>query len=346
MTEHDASPLRPTLRQVAALSGVSLKTASRVLNGEQYVSDATAAKVQTAAAQLGFRRNTLAREFRTGARSSSVGLIIGDVANPFYSRIARGAERRLRTEGLQLVSASTDEDPAFERSLIGDMLERRVSALLVVTCVSDHRYLDAERRLGTPIIFLDRTPEDIVADTIVIDNAHGVRQAIEHFLKYKHRRIGLVGDLSRLSTQRERFAAFRETMQAAGIADWDRYVRSDSHDVATAEQAVRELLVAKTPPTALLTTNNLITTGALRALQDVPDPPALIGFDDFELADVLGITVVAHDPERMGQLGAEVLLKRLSGKPSKPRREVLPTELIIRGSGERKPRRRRSVPTR
>ncbi len=233
---------RPTLRQVAALSGVSLKTASRVLNGEQYVAEATAAKVHAAAAQLGFRLNVIARELRAGARSTSVGLIIGDLANPFYSRIARGAERRLRAEGLQLITASSDEDPQLEHTLVSGMLERRVSAMLIVTSATDHAYLEVERRLGMPVAFVDRPPADIVADTILLDNTAGAQQAIEHLLRQKHRRIGLVGDLSRLSTHRERVAAFENAMTGAGIANWQKYVRSDSHDVATAEHAVRELL--------------------------------------------------------------------------------------------------------
>ena len=236
------SPGRPTLRQVAALSGVSLKTASRVLNGEPYVSRATASKVLEAAQQLGFRRNAIARELRAGARSSSVGLIIGDVANPFYARIARGAERALRSSGLQLITASSDEDPDLEHTLVADMLERRVSGLLLVTSAGNHGYLEAERRLGVPVIFLDRPPDDLVADTIVLDNAGGVRQAVEHLLRHNHRRVGLVGDLSRLSTHRERVAAFEDSMERAGIANWHRFVRSDSHDVDAAERSVHALL--------------------------------------------------------------------------------------------------------
>lgn len=327
---------RPTLRQVAAASGVSLKTASRVLNGEPYVSAPTASKVLDAAAQLGFRPNAIARELRAGARSSSVGLIIGDVANPFYSRIARGAERRLRAAGLQLITASSDEDPDFEHTLVADMLERRVSALLMVTSASDHTYLEVERRLGVPMVFLDRPPDDLVADTIVIDNTGGVRHAVEHLLGLGHRRIGLVGDLSRLSTHRERVAAFEATMTDAGIANWRRFLRSDSHDVDAAERAVRELLALRPAPTALLTTNNRITTAALRALHGLADPPALVGFDDFDLADILGITVVAHDEERMGELGAELVVARLGGADGPAQRIVLPTDLIPRGSGERR----------
>jgi LacI family transcriptional regulator len=325
---------RPTLRQVAALSGVSLKTASRALNGEPYVSPATAAKVRTAAEQLGFRRNAIARDLRAGALTSLVGLIISDLANPFYSRVARGAERRLRAAGLQLISASSDEDPELEHMLVAEMLERRVSALLIVTSATDHRYLEIERRLGLPVVFLDRPPADIVADTIVLDNGGGMQRAVQHLLAHDHRRIGLVGDLVRLATYRERLAAFEQAMTAAGIAGWQGYVRADCHDVASAERAVRELLALDPPPTALLTTNNLITTGALRALRGVARAPALIGFDDFDLADVLGVTVIGHDPERMGELGAEQIVTRLAGADDPARRVVLPTQLIERGSAE------------
>jgi LacI family transcriptional regulator len=337
MSPQAARSTRPTLRQVAALSGVSLKTASRVLNGEAYVSAATAEKVHAAAAQLGFRRNAIARELRSGARSSLVGLIIGDLANPFYSRVARGAERRLRAAGLQLVSASSDEDPDLEHTLVAEMLERRVRAMLIVTSVGEHGYLDVERRHGMPVVFLDRPPQDIVADTILIDNAGGVRLAVEHLLEHGHRRIGLVGDLGRLATQRERLAAFEAAMGEAGVADWQRYVRADSHDVDAAERAVRGLLELDRSPTALITSNNRITTGALRALRAHTDPPALVGFDDFDLADLLDVTVVAHDPEKMGELGAELLLARLAGEQGPARRELLPTRLVPRGSGERPP---------
>lgn len=341
MTGGRASAGRPTLRQVAALAGVSIKTASRVLNGEPYVAPATAAKVLEAAAQLGFRVNAIARELRAGGRSSSVGLVIGDVANPFYARIARGVERQLRTAGLQLITASSDEDPELEHTLVSDLLERRVSALLLVTSATEHAYLEPERRLGVPMVFLDRPAGDLVADTIVLNNAGGIRAAVEHLIAQGHRRIGLVGDLSRLSTHRERVAAFEAAMTRAGVADWQRYVHADSHDVAAAERAARDLLGMRPAPTALVTTNNRITVGALRALRDVDAPPALVGFDDFDLADLLGVTVVAHDTEQMGRLGADLVLDRLRGDTGPARTVVLPTQLVPRGSGERRPGRPR-----
>jgi LacI family transcriptional regulator len=327
---------RPTLRQVAAEAGVSLKTASRVLNGHPHVSDATAKRVRGAADALGFRLNRIARELRSGATSTSVGLIISDLANPFYSRIARGAERVLRASGLQLVTASTDEDSAQERSLVEELLERRVRALLVVPSGTDHAYLEPEHG-RTPVVFLDRPPVRLAVDTVLVDNRAGARAGVAHLLRAGHRRIGFVGDLSRLATQRERMAGFADAMRAAGVLQWERYVRADSHDQATAARSTRELLGTGPAPTALFTSNNVNTAGALRALTGVPSPPALVGFDDFDLADVLGITVVGHEPEEMGRIAAERVVARLDGDDSPPRTAVLPTRIIPRGSGERTP---------
>lgn len=321
---------------MADRAGVSVKTASRVLNREPYVSADTARRVQQAAEELGFRLNLIARELRAGARSATVGLIISDLANPFYARIARGAERVLRTADLQLITASSDENPTLERQLAAELLERRVSGLLMTTCLDDHAYLESERRLGIPVAFLDRPPTGIEADTIQLDNVGGARRAAEHLIRHGHRRIGLIGDLSRLSTHRERVTGFAEAMTAAKIDNWQRYLRVDSHDSETAERAARELLSMRWPPTALFTTNNRITAGALRAIRDRAEPPALVGFDDFDLADLLGVTVISHSPERMGELAAELVVSRLAGSGQPTVCERLPIQLIERGSGERR----------
>jgi LacI family transcriptional regulator len=330
------------MRQVAELCGVSVKTVSRVLNGERYVSEDTATLVRNAAAELGFRLNTFARELRVGTTAPTVGLLIGDLANPFYSRIARGVERELRSRGMQLITASTDEDAQLEWSLAQEMLDRRVRALLVVPSSHDHAYLEGERRHGLPLVFIDRPPSNVVADTIVLDNIGGARAAVRHLVRHGHRRIGLIGDLPRLHTFTERLAGFAAEMEAAGVPDWEDYVRSDSHDAAAAERSVDALLALSRPPTALFTTNNRITSGALRSMRRRQEAhgtqlPALVGFDDLDVGDLLGLTVISHDPEEMGRLAAMTALERLGGADHAPRTAVLPTRLIARGSGERFP---------
>lgn len=331
---------RPTLRQVAALAGVSVKTVSRVLNHEPYVRQQTEERVWTAAAQLGFRVNAIARELRSAAASTAVGMLIGDLANPFWSAIARGAEKELSRHGFLLITASTDEDSRLEWSLTKAMLDRRVRALLVVPTSGDHSYLDAERRQGLAVVFIDRPPSHLLADVIILDNAGGARAATDHLLRNGHRRIAVIGDAPRLYTHRERLAGFRDAMERAGVTGGEQYLRLKSHNAETSENDTRELMIMTPPPTALFTMNNWNTAGALRVFKDWPAKkplPALIGFDDLDLGDLVDVSVIEHDPEEMGRLAASAALARMSGDEGPPRSIVMPTRLIARGSGERAP---------
>jgi LacI family transcriptional regulator, galactose operon repressor len=338
MPADDPSVRRPTLTQVAALAGVSLKTASRALNREPNVAPSTGQRVLDAADLLGYRLNGIARELRRGATSALVGLVSGDLANPFYSAVASGIERELRQHGLLLVTANNDEDAELERSLVDAFLERRVRALLIIPSGGAHDYLSIEGRHGVPFVFLDRPPDGVNGDAVLIDNVGGARSAAEHLLAGGHRRIAMVADLARMAPQRGRIDGFVAAMRAAGNTAWEPYVRTDVHDVRHAERAVRDLLALDPAPTAFFTTNNRLTTGALRALRDVAEPPALVGFDDFDLADVLGTTVVAHDMTAIGREAARLAFERISGHTGPARTIVISTSIVPRGSGERPPR--------
>jgi LacI family transcriptional regulator len=338
MSADEPAVRRPTLTQVAALAGVSLKTASRALNREPNVAPSTGQRVQDAADHLGYRLNGIARELRRGATSALVGLVSGDLANPFYSAVASGIERELRQHGLLLVTANNDEDPELERSLVDAFLERRVRALLIIPSGGEHDYLTIEGSQGIPFVFLDRPPDGVNADAVLIDNVGGARSAAEHLLAGGHRRIAMVADLAHMAPQRGRIDGFVAAMRAAGNTAWEPYVRTDIHDVRHAERAVHDLLALDPAPTAFFTTNNRLTTGALRALRDVAEPPALVGFDDFDLADVLGTTVVAHDMTAIGREAARLAFERISGHTGPARTIVISTSIVARGSGERPPR--------
>ncbi|MGK5678294.1 LacI family DNA-binding transcriptional regulator [Actinoplanes sp. URMC 104] len=338
MSVDDVTVRRPTLTQVAELAGVSLKTASRALNREPNVAPSTGRRVRDAADLLGYRLNGIARELRRGATSALVGLVSGDLANPFYSAVASGIERELRQHGLLLITANNDEDAVLERSLVEAFLERRVRALLVIPSADDHEYLAVEGNRGVPFVFLDRPPDGLAADAVLIDNAGGARSAGEHLLAAGHTRIALVADLARMAPQRARIDGFVGAMRAAGNDAWEPYLRTDVHDVRHAERTVRELLALDQAPTAIFTTNNRLTTGALRGMRGLGgDAPALVGFDDFDLADVLGTTVVAHDMTALGREAARLAYERISGHSGPARTIVISTSIIARGSGERRP---------
>jgi LacI family transcriptional regulator len=307
------------------------------VNGEAGVRTDTAARVEAAIARLGFSRNDLARSLRHG-RANALGLVIEDVANPFYSVIVRSVEDAAHARSHILITGSCEEDPERERELVLRLLRRWVDALLIVPAGSDHRYLLPEIGAGTPLVFLDRPPRGIEADTVLFDNVGGARQAIEHLLRQGHTRIAFVGDPPSMYTAAERLAGYRAALRDAGVEPRDDLVSANSHDDASAESAARELLALPPDrrPTALFTANNRNTIGALRALRDAADPVALVGFDDFELADMLPVpvTVVRHDPAEMGRIGADLAYARLDGEDALPHRHTIACELVARGSGE------------
>jgi len=324
------------MRDVARTAGVSLKTVSRVINAEDGVASDTAARVSAAIDALGFQRNDLARSLRNGRSSATLGLVIEDVANPFYSAIAQAVEAAARDRGFLLITASCEEDPGRERELVTALLRRRADALLLVPAGRDHRWLLASR--GTPAVFLDRPPGGIEADVVLLDNRGGAHQAVTHLLAHGHRRIAYVADAPWMYTVAERLAGYEAALRNAGVAPDPELVRVGTHDPGAAASTVAALLAlpADRRPTAILAANNRQAVGVLRATRDLAHPPALVSFDDFELADLLPtpVTVVRHDPQRMGAVGAALAFARLDGDGRAPQRIVLPTELVPRGSGE------------
>jgi LacI family transcriptional regulator len=311
-----------------------------VINTEPGVAPETASRVGAAIAELGFQRNDLARSLRQGRSSSTIGLVIEDVGNPFYSAIAQAVEQAAREHDCLLITSSCEEDPERERELVQALLRRRVDALLIVPASRDHAYLSRELGGSTPIVFLDRPPEGMDADCVLLDNQGGARTAVEHLLRQGHRRIACVADPDALYTAGERLAGYREAMRAAGVEIDPALVRLGSHHAAQAETVVRELLALPSGrrPTAVFCGNNRHTVGALHALRGLEDEVALIGFDDFELADLLGTTVVRHDSQDLGLHAAALAFARLDGFEGPPRRVIVATQIVARGSGEVPPR--------
>jgi LacI family transcriptional regulator len=320
---------------VGRLAGVSLKTVSRVVNGEPGVRVATVEKVLAAAAELRYERNDLAASLRHGDRSNTLGLVIEDVGNPFYSVIAQAVEERARERQSLLITASAREDPVRERELVIALLRRRVDALLIVPAGPDHRYLQ-DAGLHGRAVFLDRPPARTQADMVLIDNAAGARQGVQHLLAHGHRRIAFVGDRRRLYTARERLKGYRRALAGAGVApDPDLVALDNSTSQAATEAVVRLLALPRARrPTAIFSGNNRCTVGTLHALRAGRRSLALVGFDDFELADLLEVSVVRTDPYQLGQLGAELAFARMDGDARSPQRVVVPAELVPRGSGE------------
>ena len=327
------------MREVAALARVSIKTVSRVVNGEANVSPGLVDRVMTAVERLNYQHNLTASSLRrSDRRSATIGVVLEDIANPFASALHRSIEDVAVKRGVLVLAGSSDEDADRERRLVSAFASRRVDGLIIQPSSQDHSYLLAERRAGTAIVFVDRPPAFLDADTVLTDNAAGTRRGIRHLVEQGHHRIGYMGDLRTIATAKERYRGYLEELAEQGIELDETLVRLDTRGIERAEAATTEFLANPHPPTALFTGQNLITIGAFRVLRrlGLHRTIALIGFDDILLADLLepGITVIAQDPAAIGRTAADVLFRRLDGDRSPSEHHVVPTRMITRGSGE------------
>src|SRR3954454_14757720 len=256
---------RPTMKEVAAVAGVSLSTVSRVVNGDEVRAD-LAERVHEAVEMLGYRRDHTASTLRRADRvSASIGLVIDDVGNPFFSVIHRGVEEVARHRGVIVFVGSSDEDAERERQLADAFGARGVDGLIMVPSGADQSYLQRERRAGVGVVFVDRPPRQIDADAVVSDNATGARLAVAHLVAAGHRRIGFLGDRPEIFTAAERLRGYREALAAAGLTYDELIVMSEILSVAGGYAAARELLLAgPAAPSALFSSQNLITMGVVR----------------------------------------------------------------------------------
>lgn len=331
MSRHEGGGARPTLAQVAARAGVSLKTASRALGGESYVSEKTLASVLEAAAALDYQRNAAASLLASGRLADSIGLITGDVTNPFYSALAQAIEDEIRPRGMHLSVANSRESAEQEQRVARDLADRQTTAVITVSAMTDHRDYAHLQARGIPVVFVDRPAENLAADSAVFDNREGGRLAARHLIDAGHRRIAFIGDYAWLPTYRQRLAGMGEVLDAVD-AEWRDLLRTDAHDVASSRACTRALLALDTPPTAVVAGNNRILLGVMEEVAERADAPAVIGFDDPEWARVLGVSVVTGDVEALGRQAARLAVSRLGDRTRPVETVTVPMRLIARRS--------------
>lgn len=329
----------PTMRDVAARAGVGPTTVSRVVNGGARVLPETAERVRAAIRELGFQRNEIARALRSSQSAALLALLLGDLTNPFYATIAKSAVDVARRDGYAVVVSTVDEDPETERHVLRDLAGRRVSGLMIVPDQGSHAFLLDELAVRFPVVFVDRPASGLRADVVMVDNEGGGGLATQHLLDGGHRRIATLVAPSYYTTG-QRLRGYRRALRDAGhTVDEKLVVRLKQGTPEEAAAATHRLLDLADPPTAIFAMTNFLTEGVLRGLAERGERRAVVGFDDFRLADLLPVpvTVVASDAAELGRHAAQLLLDRISGDTSPARRVVLPVHLIRRGSGELPP---------
>jgi LacI family transcriptional regulator len=331
---------RPTMNDVAASAGVSLKSVSRVINDEVGASPETRERVLQAAHDLGYRRNDAARALRrSDGRSASLGLVLEDIANPFASALNSAVEAVAGRQGSLVLAVSTNADPDREESLIYRLLARGVDALVIMSCRRDHRFLQPELDRGVPIVFVDRPPRRLACNAVRVANSKGAYDATTHLIAHGHRRVAFLGDRPGLYTADERMRGYVRALRDARIEpDPALQFRGRAGEGEGAAGMARMLDLAD-PPTAVFAAQNLVTVGVLAELRKrrLHRRIAVVGFDDLDLAEVVDppLTVIEQDPASIGRIATEQIFRRLTGdRAAAPRDIVTPVRLIPRGSGE------------
>lgn len=334
---------KPTMTDVARVAGVGTMTVSRVLNESAPVSAEAAGRVYRAIEKLGYRPNEMARALR-GLKSRTIGIIVPYLYDSFFATIAHAINTVAKENGYSVILTTSNEDPDSEFAEAQLMLQRRVDGLIVIPADGHRSRLSRAEFDKTHIVTLDRPVQDRRFDTVLVHNQSGSKRAIQHLInEHGHRRVFFIGLNKQLYTVRARFEGYRRAMIEAGLQpELSFKCASQEETSAILADVIRE----KDPPTAFFCSNNLTTRYALRALLDlgvrVPEEVALIGFDDFEFAEVLHptLTVVRQPVYEVGRVAAGLLFDRLKRDefPTAGNKVVLPVELILRRSCGCRPR--------
>ncbi|HVO99734.1 MAG TPA: LacI family DNA-binding transcriptional regulator [Bryobacteraceae bacterium] len=325
-----------TMRDVARLAGVSIATVSAVLTGKKRVSDELRGRIEEAMRALDYHPDQVARSLKSGS-TNMVGMVIPDVTNPFFTELMRGAEEEARRAGMSVMLCNTDGDPAIEHRQLNALLAHRVDGILL-SCADSFTPWERLERRKVPFVFFDRLPVGYKGAGVALDNRAAAGEATRFLISLGHRRIAIIAGSQKVSPGIARLEGFREAMEAAHPAVRDQYVRCGDFSIDSGYRAALELIALPTPPTAILSCNNKMTLGLMRAMAEkkvsCPDAISVIGFDDFEWSANFSprLTTVGQPTRAMGSKAMEMLLGQINGRHESPGTVMFPSELNVRDS--------------
>ena len=326
-----------TMVDVAQRAGVSISTVSHVLNKTRTVSPETVQAVTHAIDELGFAPNILARAL-VRATTSSIGVALSAITNLYFGDVVRGMQAECTRNGYFLFLTDTADQPDHQMEVIRALHQRRVDGMVLAHVPDPEnravRYLEKHK---IPVVFVDRAIEGRF-DQVLVENRRAMQSLVTHLAEHGHKRIGLVSGIQGLATTVERIEGYRAGLEAAGLSFEERFLECGESEIEPAYQAVLRLMKLSRPPTAIVSANNKMTLGLVRALKGlgrrIPRDIAIAAFDDFEWADSFDptLTAMAQPCLEMGARTIKLLLKRISSPQRRPVKMVLDPELKVRHS--------------
>lgn len=324
-----------TIKDVAALAGVSVATTSRVLSGNPATSADARSRVQAAVAELDYRPNAQARALRS-TRTHAIGLLVPDVRNPFFADLAHTVEQAALVHGFVTLLGNANERKDQQDRYLDNLIARRVDGIIVAPLGDGSGSIRSVVGREIPAVFIDRTIEGIDLPSVTTDSDTGIREAVDHLAALGHTRIGYIAGPQSTSTGRERHASFVRAAGDRGLSLDPALIVFGDFQPESGSAAVRTLLALNEPPTALLVADSPMAFGAIGAIQKlglrIGTDVALVSFDDIDWLALLDppVSVIAHSVADMGRIAVDMLRTVIDG--GTPESVRLPSRLIIRGS--------------
>jgi LacI family transcriptional regulator len=329
-----------TLKDIAEKTGVSVSTVSRVLhdNTKKYkISEETQTRVKQAAKEIGYRVNALARGLRL-QKTYEIGIIVPDIANPFFSAVIKSLAGELRQRGYNFIVYDSDEDIAIERSAIKSLLEKRVDGLVIASVGQDYSHIQKIRDAGIPLVMVDRCFDALDVDSVSVDNVKGSLLAVDHLIKEGHHRIAFIQGLPGTYANETRLQGYKSALYAAGISIDEQLIVGDDFRSHNGYLKTKMLLKLLDPPTAIFTAGDLIALGTLEACREnnisIPGDLSLITFDDPDFASYLSpaLTAVEQPITKMAEMAVAMLYNRMKNPDDERTKILLEPKLNIRSS--------------
>ena len=324
-----------TIREVAALAGVSVATASRVLSGNPATSPQSRARVASAVTELDYRPNAQARALRS-TRTNAIGLLVSDVRNPFFADLAHTVEQAAILHDYVTLLGNANESVDQQDRYLDTLIARRVDGIILAPVAAASDSIRSLIAREVPTVFVDRMIDGTNVPSVTTDGTSGIRQAVEHLAAAGHTRIGYISGPQASSTGRDRFAAFTRSVAENGLSEDPALVYFGDYQAASGSTGVHVLRELREPPTALLVADSLMAVGAIAMLHKLGVrlgvDLAMVAFDDIEWFALLNpaLSVISHSVEDMGRTAVDLLLEVIDG--GTPASVVLPSELIVRAS--------------
>jgi LacI family transcriptional regulator len=328
---------RATLKEVGKLAGVTAATVSNVLNGTRYVSDEVKSQVFSAIEALNYQPNIVAKSLRV-QESRLIGLLVSDIANPFFSTVVRGIENELSDNKYNVLLCNTDSSIEKERKYLEVLIGKRVDGLIVSSAGNSGDYFRSLEKTGVPIVFLNRCPDFMKSDVIMTNNVKGAYSATEHLIQHGYSKIAIITGPLSISTGKDRLTGYKRALEDYGTQEHEHLIKEGNFTIQSGYEKMKELMEQEQKPDAVFISNNFMTLGAYKYLKkagiSIPNQVAVVGYDDPEWADIVDppITSIRQPAYELGIQAAKLILANMKENQTKREIMYMDASLVVRES--------------